>query len=287
MNKNTLITLALLTALCLPFTYGGCSGGGGSSNDGQVWVEESFSYEVVMDSHDRFLIQAVGGSIEITGSPTADSVTIEGERRVGSKTKEDSENHLDLLEVEVTDQEPEIMVETVQPKIANGRNYEIDYRITVPEQLEVYVTQVGGPVFIDAIVSPVYVSSFNGDVDLVEISGSAQVNVLSGQITGQVSLPLNGTIELSTMTGDIDCEVALPFGGTIDMTALEGDINLDIPQDTSATFEAGVTDGVIQLIDLVLHNQVRTSHSLTGRLGDGKGDIWLETGIGDITVRGF
>jgi hypothetical protein len=287
MNKNAFITLAILIALCLPFTYGGCSGGGGSSDDGQVWVEESFSYEVAVDTHDSFLIQAIGGSIEITGSPTANSVTIEGERRVGSKTKEDAEKHLELLEVEVTDQEPEIMVETVQPKRANGRNYEVDYRITVPEQLEVYATQVGGPVFIDAIVSQVYVSAFNGDVDLVEISGSTQVNVLSGQITGQVTLPLNGSIELSTMTGDIDSEVALPLGGTIDMTALEGDIHLDIPQDTSATLEAGVTDGVIQLIDLVLHNRVRTSHSLTGRLGDGEGDIRLETDIGDITVTGF
>jgi DUF4097 and DUF4098 domain-containing protein YvlB len=287
MNKNAFITLAILIALCLPFTYGGCGGGGGSSDDGQVWVEESFSHEVAVDTHDRILIQTMGGSIEITGSPTANSVTVEGERRVGSKTKEDAEKHLELLEVEVTDQEPEIMVETVQPKRANGRNYEVDYRITIPQNLEIYATQVGGPVFIDSITSPVSVSLINGDIDFIEISDSTVANVINGQILGQVTLPLDGTIELSTLTGDIDCEVALPLGGTIDMTVLDGDINLDIPEDTSATFEAGVTDGIIELIQLVLHNQVRTPHSLTGRLGDGKGDIRLETGNGDIIVTGF
>ena len=287
MNRNTLITLAILISLCLPFTYGGCSGGGGSSSDGQVWVAESFFYEVAVDTHDSFLIQAIGGSIEITGSPTANSVTIKGERRVGSKTREDAVKHLDELEVEVTDLGTEVMVETIQPKIANGRNYKVDYRITIPDNLEVHATQVGGPVFIDAIDGPVSVNNIKGDVDLVEISGSTRVNVMNGQIISHGTMPTDGNIELSTMTGNIDCEVALPLGGSIDMTALDGDINLDIPQDTSAILEAGVTDGVIRLIQLVLHDQVRTPHSLTGRLGDGKGDIRLETGTGDITVTGF
>lgn len=127
----------------------------------------------------------------------------------------------------------------------------------------------------------------NGDVDLIEISGSAQVNIVTGHINSQVILPLNGTIELSTLTGDIDSEIALPLGGSIDMTVLEGDINLDIPQDTSAIFEAETTDGVIRLFNLVVNDQVRTSHSLAGSLGDGGGDIWLQAEIGSITVTGF
>jgi DUF4097 and DUF4098 domain-containing protein YvlB len=287
MQRHPLITFVILMAMLLPFTYGGCGGSGGSGSDGQVWVAESFSFDVVVDTQERLLINAVAGSIEIAGSSTADTVIIEGERRVGSKTREDAELHLDMLEVSVEDLDSEIRVETIQPEKALGRNYEVNYRITVPDNLEVYVNQVAGPVLIDTIRAAVSVNTVSGDIDLIEITGSAQASVFTGQVNSQVTLPLNGTIELSTLTGDIDAEVSLPHGGTIDITALEGDINLDIPQDTSAAFSAGITDGVIQLIDLVLHNQTRTAHSLTGRLGDGDGEIWLETEAGNIIVTGF
>ena len=287
MKKNRIITLAILMAMCLPFAYGGCSGGGGSSDDGQVWVGKSFSFDVAVDTQEQLLINAVGGSIEINGSPTANHVTIKGKRRVGSKTRQDAEKHLKMLEVKVKEKNSEITVKTIQPKRANGRNYKVDYRITVPDSLEVQINQVGGPVFIDTVANDVSVHTVKGDIDLIEIAGSVQVNVISGQINSQVTLPLNGTVELSTLTGNIESEVALPLGGAVEITALEGNINLDIPQDTSAMFDAGTTKGTIKLINLVLHNQAKTPHSLTGRFGDGEGDIWLESEEGNITVTGF
>jgi hypothetical protein len=89
------------------------------------------------------------------------------------------------------------------------------------------------------------------------------------------------------VNGSIDAEVALPLNGTIDIAVLHGNINLDIPQNTSATFSAGLLEGSIQLINLELRNEVRTPRSLTGILGDGQGDIWLETETGNIIVTGF
>ena len=287
MTKNTLITLAILMTLFLPFTYGGCGGGGGSNSSGQYYAEAPFFFQVPINTQNRFFIQAFAGGVEITGSPTVNSVTIEGERRVGSSSLADAEEHLDELQIEVKDLGTEVMVETIQPKFAQGRNYEVEFRITVPDDLEVYVSQFGGPVTIDAINSMVSVNTFSGDVDIADISGSAQVNVTNGQIFSQVTTPSNGAIELSTINGSIDAEIVLPLDGTIDITVMHGDINLDIPQDTSATFSAGLIKGSIRLIDLVLQNEIRTPISLTGILGDGRGDIWLETDSGNITVTGF
>jgi hypothetical protein len=267
MNKNTLFTLVILISLCLPFTYGGCGGGGGgSSDDGQVFVEESFFFEVSVENHDGFRIQAISGSLEITGSPMADSVTIEGERRVGSDSRSDAAAHLPELEVDVTDLGTEVFVETIQPKRAGARNYVVDYRITVPDNLEVYANQVNGSVLIDTIDSQIDVVTINGDVDLVEIIGSTRVNVMNGQIVSQVTLPLDDSIELSTINGSIDSEVTLLSDGTIDITVIHGSINLDIPQNTSATFAAGAIDGAIRLSKLVLQDEVK---------------------IGNITVSGF
>lgn len=287
MNRNTMFTLVILISLCLPFTYGGCSGGGSSGGDGQVYEEEPFFYEVSVEFHDQIRIQAISGSLEITGSTDADSVTIEGKRRVGSRSRSDATAHLPELEVEVTDAGTEVFVETVQPKLAGGRNYEVDYRITIPENLDVVASQVVGSVFINSIDSQLLVNNTNGDVELVEIIGSTRVNVVNGRIISEVTLPPNGTVELATINGSVDSEVTLLSDGTIDVTVLHGGINLDIPQNTSATFTAGVIDGVIRLKNLVLQDQVRTAHSLTGTLGDGSGDIRLETEFGNITVTGF
>ena len=287
MNRNKVFTLVMLICLCLPFTYGGCSGGGSSGGDDQVYVEEPFYFEVAVENHDRLRIQAIGGSIEITGNPAADSVTIEGERRVGSDSKSDAAAYLTELEVEVTDLGTEVFVETIQPRLARGRNYEVDYRITIPENLEVFANQVGGSVFINSIDSQLSVNNVAGDVELVEIVGSTRVNVVSGQIISEVTLPLDGTLELATVTGSVDSQVTLLSDGTIDVTALHGSIYLDIPQNTSATFAASAFEGAIRLVNLVLQDQVKTPHTLTGTLGDGSGDIRLETDIGNITVTGF
>ncbi len=32
MNRNTLLSLIVLVSFCLPFTYGGCGGGGSGNN---------------------------------------------------------------------------------------------------------------------------------------------------------------------------------------------------------------------------------------------------------------
>jgi hypothetical protein len=287
MNRNALFTLIILISLCLPFTYGGCGGGSGSGDDGQVFVEESFFFEVSVENHDQLRIQAIGGSLDITGSPAANSVTIEGERRVGSDSRSDAAAHLPELEVEVTDLGTEVLVETIQPKRAGGRNYVVDYRITIPENMEVFANQVGGPVFINSIDSQLFVNNISGDVELVEIIGSTRVNVVKGQIISQVTLPLDGSIELATINGNVDSEVTLLSDGTIDITVLHGSINLDIPKNTSATFAAGVINGAIKLLKLELQDEVKTPHTLTGTLGDGSGDIRLETDIGNITVTSF
>lgn len=287
MNRNKLLALVILFSLCLPFTYGGCGGGGSSGGDTQVYVEEPIFFEAAVENHNQLRIQAVSGSLEITGDPAATAVTIEGERRVGSNSESDAAAHLPELQVEVADLGNEVLIKTIQPKRSNGRNYEVDYRITIPEDLEVFAVQVVGPVFVNSIDSQVLVTNTTGDVELLEIFGSTRVNVFNGQIISEVTLPMDGTIELATLNGSVDSEVTLLADGTIDVTVLHGSINLDLPQNTSATLEAAVIDGSIRLNNLVVHDQVQTARTLTGTLGDGSGDIRLETDVGNITVTGF
>lgn len=250
-------TIAKMSLLYVALTFSvlgiACDGDSPTAPDGDMsdtnfTAEESFSFESGITTQTRLRVQGINGGITITGSPDTNAVSTTGVRRVGSDSVADAQTNLARLEVRVTSLTDEILVETIQPEQTGGRNYNVDYTITIPQGLNVSVTHV------------------NGNVALNEIVGNATVELTNGPIDGQVTLPRDGTIDLSTTNGNID---------------------LRIPQSTNAEFSANVTNGSISTSDLVLANQVSSGNSLQGTLGDGRGTISLRTVNGNISVTGF
>jgi hypothetical protein len=267
---NHLRNFCLLTVITLGFTTivgtGGGGGGGSSSKNNDFEAEEPFSFEVNVVNQTQLRLQGINGEIDITGIGGTNSVIITGTKRVGSYSIQDAEEHLDELEVNVQDLADEVFVETVQPQNTGDRDYVVDYTITLPSNFEVQVANVNGLITLDSINNDVAVVNVNGQVTLIEIMGSASVNVVNGEIESEVTLPLDGIIDLN---------------------AVNGNINLDVPTNTSAEFSANVTNGSINISNLVLQNEVITPTSVTGTLGNGEGEISLDTVTGSINVSGF
>ncbi len=212
-------------------------------------VGKSFSETVPAGDRGRFRLDAENGEITIMGHPGATSVTVSAEVRVGSNVSRlDAETGLDQLEVLVTDRPGEILVQTVQPGILDGRRYLVEYTVTVPGDMAVEVAQVNGHVTVDGL------------------GNSLLVTVENGSVLGTV---------------------ILPPGGEITLWAGNGDLDLRIPTSTSAELSARVGLGTIAWDHLDLPNAIYTNRSLTGTLGDGAGLIDLETGNGTILVEGF
>lgn len=220
---------------------------GGVSNNDSI-ATEPFSFEVGAQGHMRLRLEGINGTISVVGSSAARSVSITGERRVGSESMEDAQSALQQLEVKVEELANEVFVETVQPQENQGRNYAVDYIVTLPRNFEVSITTI------------------NGDVAVKEMLASTFVDLTNGQIDVKVDLPRDGTIDLSTANGPIA---------------------LDIPHNTSSEFRANVANGRIEISNLTLLSETRTPTSLQGRLGDGRGMITLRTVNGDIGVRGY
>jgi hypothetical protein len=269
--KSNSIKLVILVALAACFLWISCGSDKTVDSDGGVdntdfVAKESFSFKVDVAAHSRLRLEAITGSITITGEPESDSVLITGERRVGSESMQDAEAHLPLLQVTVQEIGNEIYVKTTQPEQTQGRNYVVDYTITLPEDLEVLVNHVTGSVGVYSVNNGVSVSHVTGQVLLDEISSSALVNLVTGEIEAEVTLPEDGTINFNLVTGNVE---------------------LNIPQSTSAEFSAKVVTGTISLSDLVLQNQVSTPGSLSGTLGGGQGTISLNVVTGSISVQGF
>jgi len=228
---------------------------------------DSFSEEIDVENHTRMRLHGINGEISITGVSGADSVVISGTKRVESNSIQDANRHLENITVDVQSSANEVLVETIQPPSTWGRQYSVDYTITLPTYMEVQLDTVNGDITIQSMDNDIAVDHTNGNVSLTEIAGSTEVDLV------------NGTI---------DSEVVLPLGGTIDLYTVNGNINLDIPEDTSADFEAEVNIGSITLSALVVQDEVIRSTSLTGILGSGQGTISLEAdSTGSISVVGF
>lgn len=235
----------------------------GGNND--FAAAESFSFEVVVVNHAEFKLNGIAGAVVVTGVSGANSVLITGKRRVESHSAEDAQQRLQDLRVSVEDLNPKIEVKTIQPQDTQGRNYIVDYTITLPAHLEVGVGNISGNVTINTIQNDVSLNSVSGNVTLNDIVGSTFTETVSGNVEGRITLPLDGTIR---------------------MNAVSGNILLTIPQNTSALLSATVVSGSISVSGLLLQNLVSTPNSLSGRAGDGRGTISLNAVSGNISVRG-
>ena len=121
-----------------------------------------------------------------------------------SDSQADADNHIEDLEIQVTDSAEEILFQTVQPKNTAGRKYHVEYDIIVPHSLEVMATQDNGKIEILYIENSVDVSNMNGDVLLSNIAGGVMAVVDNGSIEGTVFLPVGKTIDLSTNNGNLE-----------------------------------------------------------------------------------
>jgi len=233
--------------------------------DSKFTVDKTFADDFPVENHIRVNVEAINGEVVVTGQSGANHVTVTAHLYVGSDTQEDAELHLDDLDVLVTDDTNEILIQTVQPVNLNGRKYRVEYDIIVPNSFEVVTSQTNGSIAILDIQNSVEVSNKNGNVFLSGIVGGVTADVENGGIEGTVVLPVNETIDFSVNNGGLE---------------------LSIPTATSAEISATV-NGIGQIIVSNLDITLSTSRSLTGTLGNGEGSISLSTVNGTIEIIGF
>jgi hypothetical protein len=256
-----------------------CSGGGvdtsfSVNNEGvgflfdepSNFAYETFTIELAIVDHKRIWLEAVRGNIEIEGQVDADSIIVTAEKRVGSDSLEDAEEHMNELEILVTDKIDKFLIQTLQPENPQDRSYVVDYYITLPSNLEIDVFLTNGDIDMLDIQNSVMIDAVNGDVFLSNIFGNAVVDLTNGNINSTMDLPSNGEIRMSTDNGNL---------------------YLSIPTSTSAEFSATVDGmGEISVTNLDITYSLNTQKLLIGTLGDGEGSITLSTVNGNVDMLG-
>ncbi len=254
-----------LVAILLATTTTGCIFDINLNGEPDVWVGDSFTETVSASGTDRLVVRGISGTVDVVGQHGDNRFLIEGERRVGSNTRRDAERHLDELEVELFRDGRTLVVETLQPRHSYGRRYEVDYVLTVPDDVEVIIENTNGEIVVEALVNYLSVKVTNGPVFLYDLVAD---------------------VEVTTTNGDIEAELAVLRDGFVDLKTTNGDIDLFIPRTTSAELSARVTNGRVTVANLTLADVVQSVRSLEARMGSGRGEITLRTTNGSIRIAG-
>jgi DUF4097 and DUF4098 domain-containing protein YvlB len=152
----------------------------------------------------------------------------------------------------------------------------------------------GGLVEVMAGSGSVNLSNINGDVLIVAISSSINVQCVKGNVAGRVA---SGGIESSNVDGDVELNASsgyVSFTGAIHserryrLKVLSGNVDMNIPDRVG--FTAVLTSYSGQLdTDFQFANDSqtprRTNKRVVGKYGDGSGRIELDSFNGHVSLR--
>jgi DUF4097 and DUF4098 domain-containing protein YvlB len=250
-----LVVLALLTA---------CNDGGSPSGP-QFVAEEPFAYTVSPAAQSSFTVTGVTGGIDIVGTAPGSEVRIDGIKRTKAYSRSEAQQRLDDIRIKIEETQDVIAVMTEHPVHSSGVNYEVEYEIWVPNDLNLQVDQVTGAVVIEASRGDVHIRNVTGAVALEGVVGSVDVGVTTGSIAG--SIPLGS-------------------GDSVDLSVTTGTVALSIPAATSATLKASVVTGTLSFTGLDIVDVDARESVVFCTLGEGDGAINLSSVTGGVSVAG-
>jgi DUF4097 and DUF4098 domain-containing protein YvlB len=256
------LSALVVTAACSEYTF---------TAEPRFSAKSTVEIAVDTTGRDRVSVEGINGNIKVTGVPGAASITVRAVIRVEADSQEEADAHLyDVtVEVDTIAPNPEIVRVYTQHLFTNpgGRNYSVDYEVTMPAELEVTVENVNGNCTVESFTTEfVDIRLTNGNARTVDITAFTWVNVVNGNISGNVELIGRQSIKMSAVNGSID---------------------LDIPRSTSAIIEAKALRGGVYVRYLDVLYIERSKFHILGRLGDGAGSIDLGVTNGPIWIMGY
>lgn len=237
-----------------------------NSSNTNYSATEPFRFDIPVNQQNSLRLDGVNGHISVVGAANLDTAKIWGEKIVKSESETDAAAHLSDVEVVLNQTTSNIFIETKQLAESDGRTYQVNYNLLIPKHWQVQIINVNGIIDVDSLESGLSIAQTNGEIYISEFTGNLDVQLTNGKINARITLPENEECKLSAVNAVID---------------------LNIPKETSASFYASTVNGTVSVTNLNLQNMQSATNFVNGVLGNGQGNINLQTVNGCIAVTGF
>jgi hypothetical protein len=219
-----------------------------SSPVAQHYAEDTVPIEIELEKQTNFLLESISGDIKIEGLEDSNTIIINAQKRVGSFSITDAQNHLEDLQIEIAENDDEIVITSQHEDSSDEVIMEIHYSILVPSDMTITINNITGDIFLTDVQTDVM-------IDLVD--------------------------------GHIDAILPMQDDTAVQMAVVDGGIDLKIPSQVSAFLDASVINGSVEIMGLIVKPSEQMEDSLTGILGDGSGSINLHVVNGKINIEGM
>jgi hypothetical protein len=268
MSTRSFLPVALV---CLSFAVAACDvkvGEGGLSFDvAQGKAAEDWTRTYTLAANGRLEITSANGAIEAFPS-TGPQVEIAIHRDARANTDEAAQAVLKDLPIteEVSPSLVRVFSEppNKSPAMFGRRSIRVQFRVGIPEGLEVVLKGDNGPIRVQNVKSRLTLVSTNGGVTVSGASGTLDAQTVNGSVN----------VDMATVTGDI--KVATVNGG----------IRIEVPSGTNATVEAHAVNGGVSVdegLNLTATQQER--QHIVGRINAGGAKISAQTVNGGVRIR--
>lgn len=230
----------------------------------QYKAEKTLEFTLPIAGLTKLRCESHNGDITITGDATATTIALRADLSVRGHSQAEADANLHLLEVVREQIGDTLRIHGKYPAAElTNRSPGFRFTMTVPPDLAVQLT------------------SHNGDVAAVGMSGSTAIETHNGDVKG--SLATNHVVA-TTHNGDV--ELKLSGEGPLDgeLRSHNGDIEVVVDERLGTRLEASTHNGRVTPPARV-QDASFGKRRLTCRLGDGKGKLVIDTHNGDVVIR--
>lgn len=194
----------------------------------------------------------VGTVIVNTGDVT--EITVEYERVCTGTSARDAKNHLNDIYVYISGNQ-ETGIITVEGEVPDDnldlRNYEVNFTITAPRDIQLDIAQATGDVEVDDLTYPPTINVTTGNITATGLDCEIDAMVTTGDIDCTIdNLPSEAPIELDVITGTITLVITamdVTAVSDIDLTGVTTDVYMTFPANSELEFDLETTTGGVQI----------------------------------------
>jgi len=285
--------LCLLIAAADCFCTGGCIP--------TAKYERTVYLSAPLPAGSLFEAQTHNGYINITGADVTEcslTATIVAK----ADTEENAQMLAEEVKVELIPSGNKLTAKIEKPKLVPGRYVSVSLDVTVPNQTDADLTTHNGALKIKNLTGQLNGTTHNGEVTAEKIFGTAELKTYNGRVTCKEAA---GDIQLQTHNGSVICEEVSGdiklrthngsakafYSGTappvcnVSIVTHNGGVSLTAPPNFSAKVDVSTHNGSIDTdLPITVTGKV-TKRKLTGTIGTGEGELYLETHNGSIKIK--
>jgi hypothetical protein len=163
-----------------------------------------------------------------------------------------------------------------------GTNYGCDISLNLPSTIFLDLETSNGAINVSGSQDGLMCFTSNGAISIIDTDGRADLKTSNGEI---VVRNHSGELYGRTSNGRIKADVVLPRRGECVLKTSNGAVTLSIPNTTSAMIQAATSNGIVEVSELDANVIKAKKTKFKGRMGDGEGNIDIETSNGNVLLR--